>query len=538
MPSLSIETLDDPVVTDESPAFSGGTVSNARPANLTPTQFWLGENVDLSIIGKLETRRGTLTIGTDFSAPIIGIGVYSAAGVSTVTVVVNPNAGSDALLKIWNGSTWIDPGGGPAEYDPSLPVQMVMGNEFLWVAQAGLPISYFDGTNNPTISGFDEPINPAFIEWHKDRLVSAGMTNVQPDTLSFSEILLNGTEILASTGWNHNTWDLRVGGDQEPITGLRSWTNSNLVVFKEHSVWIVNSDPLLVANDPTGNVSAFPITRVHGRIGCLAPQTAVQVGADIFFLSESGVRSVGRTLASEEQSVIGPALSDPIKDIIDRINPAGMKWACATYWQNRYILSVPLDNNTYPSHTLVFNTLTGTWSGYWTGIKPTGFVRRIHGSTPKLLMGQADGRVSDFRDYTPEESEVEADYEDDSTPYPTVIESRAFTCGDQDAYKTGLFARMEFKKSQGDATVSLITGVNDAPVQIAPTFSTMGSIMLTLPFTLPAILPSGGFLPKSFGLLSAGQWREIRIRIESAAHKIGVNKISVGAFMDTFRIEE
>jgi hypothetical protein len=263
----------------------------------------------------------------------------------------------------------------------------------------------------------------------------------------------------------------------------------------------------------------------------------VQAGADVFFLSDSGVRSVARTLASESQNQLGPALSDPIADIIARINPAAIQYACATYWRNRYILSVALDSDTYPQHTLILNTLTGTWSGYWTGISPTAYVRRIHGSTPKLCIGQSDGKVVDFRDYTPESSEVDADYEDDdAAEYPTVIETRAFTCGDQDAHKTGLFTRMEFKLSQGEATVSVVAGKNETPQELA-TFSTDGGA-LTLPFTLPATLPSGGYLPKSFGLMHLGQWRELRVRIESAAHKIALNKVSVGAFMDTFKIEE
>jgi hypothetical protein len=227
-----------------------------------------------------------------------------------------------------------------------------------------------------------------------------------------------------------------------------------------------------------------------------------------------------------------------VHDVIERINMAKVGLSSAIYWQNKYMIALPLDSASYPNYVLVFNTLTQSWSGYWTNWQPMGFARRIDAGTAKLVIGQADGSVTDFLDYIDDSDEDTTTYEDHGTNYPTVIETRAFTVGDQDSPKTGLFTRLEFIKSQGDVTVSAIAGRNETP-QVLPDgeFATEND-GITLPVALPLTFPSGGTLRKSLDLMSVGQWREVRIRIESDAHKIALNKVSVGAFIDSYIIQE
>lgn len=215
---------------------------------------------------------------------------------------------------------------------------------------------------------------------------------------------------------------------------------------------------------------------------------------------------------------------------------SAVKFASAAYWRNRYLLALPLDSATYPNYVLVYNTLTNSWSGSWTNWQPMCWTRRLDGETEKLSIGHADGGVTDFLDFTDESNETTTDYEDRGEIYTSAVESRAFTCGDQDTRKTGVFVRTEFKKSQADVGVSIIAGRDETP-QLLDSFST-DNASLILPFTLPATLPSGGFLPKSFPILHIGQWRELRVRIEAESHKMALNKISVGAFIDSYVLEE
>jgi hypothetical protein len=530
MPALNIDTLDDQIILDSSPLFSGGQVSNSRPAALAPDQFWLLQNADISIAGRVITRRGTTAIGVNgnFANPVQGLAYYQTPAYTNLVAVVNGD------FKIWDGTNWANPPAGIA-YNTTLPVQMVQGTittgDVLFIAQSGALLSYWNGVGLVSMTNGTNttaPVRPAFIEWHTGRLVAAGMSAV-PDNLSFSKIFEGNV-------WDHVNWDMRIGvGDGDPITGLRSWTNFNLIVFKQHSVWVVNCDPSL-ADPTTGNVSGFQINPVHKRIGCAAPNSAVQVGADVFFLSESGVRSVARTLASESQDIIGPALSDPIKDIIIRINQAALKNVVGFFWNDRYLLSVPMDTETYPNYTLVYNTLTKSWSGYWSGIFPTAYTRRVHGSTAKLCIGNAAGRVSDFMDYIPESSETDDVYQDQGTDYPTNLISRGFSCGDEDTPKTGMFARVEFNKASADVNVSAI--LDGADPMLLPPSPIVVSSSLTLPLVVPFTLPTSGTVSKSLDIQHFGQWRVLQLKIASTAKKLSVNRVGIGAFMDTFVLQE
>jgi hypothetical protein len=522
---LFIESLDDEVIVDESPDFSAGQYSNARASAIGASNVTDLQNFDLSITGRLTTRRGSLVIGA------LPNGVHPVQGMSYWQVPTAPTFPSglvvvvNGVLKIWDGASWGSPaaayGGGV-----SARVQMVQGIDKLWLAQLGTALKYFDGTTVLAAAG-TPPVNPRFIDWHTDRLICSGMPTL-PDTLSMSQYLDGNV-------WDHANWDMRVGaGDGDPITGHIGWSNYQLVVFKQHSVWVVNCDPGL-ADPATGNISGFVVNPVHRRIGCLAGASAVQVGADVFFLSDSGVRSVSATLASENQKDVGPPLSQPITDWIMRINTAAIDTVVGYYWNNRYMLAVPIDSSTTPNYVLVYNTLTSSWSGYWTGWSATAFARRIHGTIQKLCFGQSTGEVKDFLDYVTETNEVTATFQDDAVDYPSKVISRGFNCGEKDAPKTGLYAKIEFLKSSGTANVSTIL---DGGAEYAIESFSTDSGSLDLDLELPFDLPTGGILPKSLGMLQFGQWRENQIKIASTAGKLSINRISVGAFRDAPVLEE
>lgn len=532
------DALDDQVIEDESPLFNGGQVSYARASELEANQLALLINADISVAGKVTTRRGSTKIGAagNFAFPVQGLAYYKTPVYSQLIALEN------GLFKYWDGAAW-QPAGALLAFDTTIPVQMVQGNNLLWVAQAGFSLTYWDGTYNVVppagvvTPNQDPPFKPSYLEWHTQRLVAAGMVGL-PDTVSFSKYILGLGDISPGTGWDHANWDIRVGtGDGDPVTGLRSWTNFNLIVFKEHSTWIVNCDPSLT--DPTtGNISGFQVSPVHYRIGSMAPNSAVQVGADVFFLSTSGIRSVGRTLASENQFDVGVPLSQPISDIIERINPAGIKNVVATYWNNRYLCALPLDGATYPNFTVVYNTLTQSWSGYWTGWTPTAFTRRVDGVTAKLCFGQSDGSVTDFLDYVSVANEVDATFQDQTVGYGTTILSRGFTCGDRKLPKTGLFATAEFEKSVATVSVyAIFDGSPDMNLLEPSPFSTLTSGGIVIPFTLPALLPSGGILSRSLDIQRYGQWHQCQLQVVTTTGKVSLNTMGVGAFLDTTEIQ-
>ncbi len=98
----------------------------------------------------------------------------------------------------------------------------------------------------------------------------------------------------------------------------------------------------------------------------MAPKTIVYTSgsgeADVFFLAADGYRSLRRV----EQDVAGgagEAISEPVKDVIDRINWASVERAVATIYDHKIFLSIPVDGSSVNNATLVFDLIKKVWVG-------------------------------------------------------------------------------------------------------------------------------------------------------------------------------
>jgi hypothetical protein len=89
-------------------------------------------------------------------------------------------------------------------------------------------------------------------------------------------------------------------------------------------------------------------------IGCVAGATAVQVADDIIFLAADGVRGLFRTQLDKLQTGQSFPLSYPIPDQIDAINWSEINKACAIFYANKYIISLPINGSSYNNVCLVY----------------------------------------------------------------------------------------------------------------------------------------------------------------------------------------
>ena len=228
---------------------------------------------------------------------------------------------------------------------------------------------------------------------------------VEPDTIYVSKILPAGSAPFFGT----TPLNIRIGQDSAPITGLYSWQDFNVLVFKEDSIWVVNANPGPITPSATVDVSKFTVRQVSNRVGTVSHKSIAQVGNDAFFLARDGVRSVTRVINAGMASTTEP-LSLPIQDLIDRINWSSANTACACYRDRKYLLSVPLDGATSPNTTLVFNTSTQGWS-YWTGVSPAEWIYTDFGE-PILSCADSNGFIAEYRDYVDLSNVVRGDYVD------------------------------------------------------------------------------------------------------------------------------
>jgi hypothetical protein len=506
MAYLFNDAIDDQPTFDVCSSFEGGQVSNLRASLLQPNQAALMQNFDINVRGEAITRRGSLrlggTIDTTFNT-VKGLTFYNTPANSYLV------AGTRSGPRYYNGTTWpLLSVGNPIGISGLTynDVSFAQGINILYMADGFNSLYSWNGTTSTSLGGStnaNPPNSPALLCWHTDRLCAAGMSAEQ-DAIYFSQFLDGAT-------WDRAAWQIRVGaGEGDDITGLMPWSDFNLVVFKRRSIWIVNCDPTL-------DVSQFEIKPITRAIGCNAPKTAAQVGDDIFFLSTQGVRSLKRTIASEQQQDIGPAVSQPIQDYIDRVNPAVVSYMSAgIHWNNRYILSGPLDGATTPNYIFVYSTLTNAWSGYWTGMGGKYFSSYAPMAGQNARMVFVTGEfVHEWLDYVLPANEVTATFQDNGTDIACRLLTRAMNFQDPISPKTGLSCEADYS-SVGTLTAQLVKDGANA-----------GS----------AVSLSSGQTKKAFDVQSIGQFRDLQIDFNSTAGKQTLRKLHASAFTESMLLQ-
>jgi len=165
--------------------------------------------------------------------------------------------------------------------------------------------------------------------------------------------------------------------------------NGNLVIFGKKSI--------LIYATPTLPFSAMALVEDITGIGCIARDSAAVVGEDIWFLSASGVRSLGRTILKDKMP-----LQDYSKNIrtylINHTLTVGTKDSIkATYNEKEgfYLLAVPESNRSF-----IFDVRRPLEDGSvrvstWTGTVPTAL---LSANNDILYMGE-DGFVGKYATY-------------------------------------------------------------------------------------------------------------------------------------------
>ncbi len=179
-------------------------------------------------------------------------------------------------------------------------------------------------------------------------------------------------------------------GSNDRVVALYPFNSTTLLVFKERSV--------LAVENLYGDLSTTRLTEITREFGCVSQASIAGTGSDVIFLSQRGIISLRQTEFGISQSVVVP-LSDQIQNIVDEIDQAYWAKACATYYNNRYILSVPVEGGDGTNQrTLCYNFLNKAWEGYWEGslLVPKYFCRVIVAGTDTLCWADESGLIHQF----------------------------------------------------------------------------------------------------------------------------------------------
>jgi len=520
MPIHYNDGLDDQLSYDLTGSFVGGQVSHVRANLLSATQYSESKNMDIDKFGAIITRRGTSIVGATLTDPIRGLTFIDTPSVEQLLVV------SDGVLYKSTGSTFSAVSG----YTPSSvnDVEFAQLIDKVYMTDNSVNVHSYDGstvTDEGTSSS--DPPKCKFIATHTNRLFAANTENFN-DEVAASDLLDGGT-------WA-SSFQFRVGGGEgDPITGIVSWYNFNLLVFKTRSIHVVSTDP---AQSTAAN---WQVHRIDNTVGCVAHRTIAQAGPDVFFLARDGIRTV-RTILAGAQSSVSEPISIPISDIIGRINWNFAGKSCATFWDNKYMLSVPLDSSTNNNYTIIYNTVSRSWSGYWVGWTPNVFGVSSFNDFPKTVFGDNSGNVMTWLDYVQDADVSQGSFQDNGTDYESMLVTRGHVYGDHLSPKLGNHVGIELRDSTvGCNCVNISVTTDDGNLlqdHILASNIVNDTSGVVLPADLPFTLPTIGPFLRSFNLTNVGEFSEIKFKIRSESGKLHIRSIKTSAFINTMVLEK
>jgi hypothetical protein len=299
------------------------------------------------------------------------------------------------------------------------------------------------------------------------------------------------------------------------ITGQCMWQNQTIAVFRHGSTWIIVTGPNL-------DVPNWEVNRASATVGCCAHGTIVQCGVEVYFLSETGrgVYALSQMPTSNQTGVWTP-ISIPVKKYIDRINWSAVACARATYWNDLYILSVPLDGASYNNFMLVYSVTLNTWQGQWCfdilggdyGFRDSARDRTNPDKTI-LLVGTLDGIASEFS-YPIDQRYYDTDLANNQDPIASSLISRSYTFTDYTFPNFNQLqpysAKLQFLESEENVDVTMVIDRTIEPLTLnSPTSGSL--LQLTIP-ALPFDLDVTGYYNLPISLMSIGVCTELQIEV-------------------------
>jgi hypothetical protein len=342
---------------------------------------------------------------------------------------------------------------------------------------------------------------------------------------------LYASDILDATVWDPTNSIIVNGDDGDEITAIVPYYKNRLIVFKKRRVFQVD-----IPSD-AASAADWTVSIISNNTGCVASGTAVQVSSDILFLSDNGIRSLVRSVADDFSSV-GIPISEVVKDVIQSINTAYIRIATAIYYDNRYFLSIPTGSNDYNDTLLVYNTALSAFEGTWSPKVMQFALTNFNNEGSRAMLKKTNGIIERYSGYKSPAGTTSSDYQDAGTSYESYVRTKDFNFGDTFSAKYGSHFEVIFDDSfSSDASIFIQRDSDVGDVSVQPGLNIASSV-LTLPFTLPAILPTSVKKRIASDLRKYEKWRLLNIKISSSANKMAIRQITAAANPDTIEIQK
>lgn len=333
---------DDPLVADRDLVFRGVNM-RLDPGALPPGMVSEAINCRFNR-GVVEPRRGirklpwTCMLVTD-NASITALGVIHGAGEYR-----DPVTDVEWQLVAANGKVYR-----LRECNPAVEIPLPYGIELI------APIT-FTQCMNVVVMHRGESL-PSLVMDNLDEgfksIVQSGSGSTEPIPNANSGLfhdnrlwvpngdLVSASDYLDYTRYAPATSQFYVeSGDGDRLVGLYKFNDTTILAFKTRSVHVIGN----LVPDESGNYSSAFQDRIINDYGCKALKTIVQVGSDVWFLSDQrGVVSIRQTETNKLQGVDVP-VSEPIDPLIQKIDWDHADQACAAFWDNKVYFAVPINS--------------------------------------------------------------------------------------------------------------------------------------------------------------------------------------------------
>jgi len=368
--------------TIQAPGFMGLNLQDSS-VSLENGYATVATNCVIDKFGRIGARKGwspahsALAALTGFNVKAIGE-LIDNSGNSYIVA-----AGHSKLFKL-SGSTLTEltyGGGGTAPTITEDNWQMAPLNGCLYIYQAGHdPLVFDPATSATTYKRISEKTGYLGTVKSNNCVISAyGRTwsannSTDKSTVQFSD-LLSGHVLNTGTSGTLDVSQVWPAGSDE-IIALAAHNNF-LIIFGRRQVLVYAN-----ATDPNNLTLSDTITGV----GCFARDSVAKTGSDIVFLSDTGVRSLMRTI--QEKSAPMREISLNVKDaLIDDLSSETAADIRSVYSDKDafYLLSLPATNTVYcfDMRGQLPNGAAKTTT--WDNITPTAF---FYTRSKELLLGQ------------------------------------------------------------------------------------------------------------------------------------------------------
>ena len=375
------------------PAFQGLNTQDS-PLDLSLGYALVAQNAIIDQYGRIGSRKGYSKVNSSS-------GALGANDVTVINELIQANgtltvvfAGNLKLFKL-DGSNAVSEltygGGGSAPTITANNWQCASLNGITYFFQSGHDPLIFDPAVSTTTyrrvsekTGYVATVPDANICISAFGRLWAANTTTNNATVFFSD-LIAGHVWSTGTSGSLNVNNVWVNGADE-ITGLGAH-NGFLFIFGKRQI-------LIYAGATTP--STMVLSDTVENIGCIARDSIQNTSSDVIFLSNSGIRSLMRTI--QEKSAPERDLSKNIrKDLSTKISSEVLANVKSIYSEKEafYLLSLPINQQVYCFDTKVSLPDGALRVTVWDSILPKSFCSRRNGD---LLIGKT-GYVAQYTGY-------------------------------------------------------------------------------------------------------------------------------------------